>query len=537
MPILEKPLPDNPQKLKSIINNLCKEITKRDKKIKTQTHSIEYHESSYKILKEQYLYLKQKLFGQSSEKSETLSLEQKDLFFNEAEAFDKAEPVDLPGVEVKSYQRKKRGRKPIPDSLPREEIIHDVSEQEKVCACCGKQRPSIGEEIREELKIIPEQLKVLKHVIKKYGACKCEASFEQEQPEVIQAQVPARLIPGSIASASILAYSITSKFNDGLPFYRQSAQYKRHGLEISRATLCNWSMLVAEKINPLMDILWADIKEAELIQMDETKLQVLKEPEKSASSQSYMWVSKGRSQGQPIILYYYAPSRSGEVPKKLLAEYSGYLQTDDYKGYNEIARDPNIIQVGCWAHVRRKYFEAQKVTKVSGLADEAIRYIQEIYKIEKAIQQELAEVKITPTAFMEKRKKRLLPIFKVFRRWLNKNSRQVPAESLIGKAISYTLNNWDKLIRYIDEWYITPDNNGIENAIRPFVVGRKNWLFSNTPRGAQASANLYSLIETAKANGLEPFHYLNYLFDKLPLAKSQEEFRRLLPTKVKPQDI
>lgn len=529
MPGIQTPLPENPVQLKSIVSNLQAEQADLE-------HKLHVEVSHNKLLKEQIQFYKQRLFGRKSEvfKAEIVAQAQ---LFNEVEEGakeEKAEAGEL--ISVPAHQRKKRGRKPLPDNLPREEVIHDLPEKEKQCACCGKELPRIGQEATEELAIIPEQVKVIRHVRLKYGPCGCEQSQAEEMPEVKIAPAPARLIPHSIVSPSLLAYSITGKFNDGLPFYRQSMQFARYGVELRRATLCNWALLAAEKCRPLLELLRADIKHSPLIQMDETTVQVLKEPDRRPESKSYMWVSRGFVSGRPMILYEYDPSRSQAVPRRILEGYQGYLQTDDYQGYDGIAKSPGIARVLCWAHARRKFAEAEKVSP-GGLAKEALVYIKNLYDTEKILRADLEANKITADDFVRKRRDRAKPLLDGYKRWLKKTEPETPPESLIGKAVRYSLKNWEKLIRYLEAWYITPDNNAVENAIRPFVLGRKNWLFANTPRGAGASSILYSLVETAKANGLEPYHYLNYLFNRLPSAATPEALRQLLPTEVKAENL
>jgi transposase len=529
MPCIQTPLPENPVELKSIIGQWQGAYTDLE-------HKLQVEVSHNRLLKEQIQLYKQKLFGRKSEVFVSEAVDQAQLF-NEAEAGaqeEKAEPAEL--ITVPEHQRKKRGRKPLPDDLPREEVIHDLPEKEKQCACCGKEFPKIGQEATEELAIIPEQVKVIRHVRLKYGPCGCEASQAQEKPEVKIAAVPVRMIPHSIVSPSLLAYSITAKFNDGLPFYRQSMQFARYGVEISRATLCNWALAASEKCEPLIGMLRGEMQHSPLIQMDETPIQVLDEPGRKAESKSYMWVTKGMAGGKPIILYEYDPSRSQAVPKRILDGYQGYLQTDDYRGYDGIAASPGIEHILCWAHARRKFADTEKVSPGS-LAKEGLAWIKNLYDIEKVLRAELDTGKIMADDFVRKRKERVKPLLDGYKRWLEKKTPEVPPESLIGKAIRYSLSNWEKLIRYLEAWYITPDNNGCENAIRPFVLGRKNWLFANTPRGACASACLYSLVESAKANGLEPYHYLKYLFTHLPAATMPDELRRLLPTEVKAENL
>ena len=259
--------------------------------------------------------------------------------------------------------------------------------------------------------------------------------------------------------------------------------------------------------------------------MDETRVQVMKELGRSDTSKSFMWVLRGGQAEKPVIVYRYHPTRSGKVPLQYLSEYEGYLQTDGYEGYREVGSLSGITHVCCWAHARRKFDEAAKPSKKPGGAAEALGRIGKIYRIERELRSEGLEA----DEFVRKRKDRVLPILKAFKGWLEKKALQVPPSTLLGKAVNYTLKEWEKLVKYLDSPYLTPDTNRVENAIRPFVVGRKNWLFSGSPRGAHASTTLYSLIETAKVNGLEPYRYLKYLFTKLPGAQSLEQCRKLIP--------
>ncbi len=531
MTTIQTPLPDQPSKLKSIINELI--LQKED-----LAHVIKVEQSHNNVLKEEIKLLKDRLFGKKSEVLRKLEIEQGDLFNEaESEASEAEQPV-LGEIKVPAYSRKKPGRKPLPDDLPREEIIHDLTEEEKHCCHCHKALPAMGADTSEELTIIPEQVKVIRHIRKKYGACDCDGTFQEENHGVKIAAMPARMIPGSIVSPSLLAYTITAKYQDGLPFYRQSKQFERRGIDLPRATLCNWALKAAEKCAPMIELLNEKIKASPLLQIDETKVQVLHEFDRAASTQSYMWVRRGHAKGKFIVLYHYSTTRSKETAQALLKDYRGYLQSDDYGGYDEVGRQEGVIHVGCMAHARRKFIEAKKVSSNQpGLADEALRYIRELYQIEKELRIKLKEKKFSTDEFVRKRKDRAGPIMSVYHRWLKKQKKDVPPQCKLGQAINYSLNNWIKLERYLEADYLTPDNNLVENAIRPFVIGRKNWLFSNTPRGAHASACLYSIVETAKANGLEPYHYLNYLFTHLPAAKDREEVIALLPTKATLQDI
>ena len=259
--------------------------------------------------------------------------------------------------------------------------------------------------------------------------------------------------------------------------------------------------------------------------MDETRLQVMKELNRANTAKSFMWVIRGGPPENPVVLYRYHPTRSEKIPLQYLSEYEGFLQTDGYDGYEKAGKRAGITHAGCWAHARRKFDEASKASKKSGSAEEALSRIGKIYRIER----ELRAQQLEPEGFAKKRKEKVMPILKSFKKWLELKVLQIPPSTLLGKAVNYTLKEWEKLQKYLDSPFLTPDTNLVENSIRPFVLGRKNWMFSGSPQGAHASATLFSLIETAKANGLEPYRYLKYIFTKLPTATTQDDYRSLTP--------
>ncbi|HRX16064.1 MAG TPA: IS66 family transposase, partial [Spirochaetota bacterium] len=358
----------------------------------------------------------------------------------------------------------------------------------------------------------------------------------EEIPEIKTAKMPERFIPGSVATEGLVAYSVISKFNDALPFYRQAKIFSRFGVDLSRATLCNWSLLAAKKCTTLLEVLEETILSGEVIRMDETTVQVLHEEGRKAENKSYMWVAYGYGNNEkPLLLYQYHPTRSSDVPKEFLKKYSGFVQTDGYKGYNftNASYKGSIIHVGCLAHVRREFEKIYKANRKSKCAHTALKYIRNIYRIEST----LRERNLASNEFVTTRKEQMKESLETFHNWLGEQKNIILPASPSGKAISYILGEWKKIICFLDHHLLTPDNNKIENAIRPFVIGRKNWLFSNTPRGARSSACFYSLIESAKANKLVPYYYLRYVFEKLPGCSTKEELRKLLPDMLSPEMI
>jgi transposase len=462
-------LPDDPELLKQMLAKM---------------------QSRVGFLEEENALLRQRLFGRKSEQTADPATPQLALF-NEAESV--VEPIDEGAEEEAVAPTQRRGkRKQLPADLPRIEVIHELPERGLTCAC-GCRKHAIGEDVSEQLEIVPMQIRVIKHARKVYGCRACETA-------PLTADKPAQLIEKSMASPSVLAMLLTTKYVDALPLHRFEKVLGRHGIDIPRQTLARW-----------------------VIHCDETRVQVLKEQDREPSSQSWMWVQTGGPPDKPVILFDYSTSRAQEVPTRLLDGYRGYVMTDDYAGYNALGAQEGVERLGCWAHARRKFVEAQKVQPKgkTGRADIALNLINKLYGIERDLQAGNDGERKTG------RHAHSLPVLAQLKSWMEKTQPQVTAQNARGKAISYLASNWNKLERYVEEGYLPIDNNAAERAIRPFVIGRKNWLFSDTPKGATASAQLYSLIETAKANGQEPYAWL-------PTASSVEDYEALLPWNCSP---
>ncbi|NJL30118.1 MAG: IS66 family transposase [Thermoanaerobaculia bacterium] len=307
-------------------------------------------------------------------------------------------------------------------------------------------------------------------------------------------------------------------------------------MDLSRQDLANWMIAVGRRIEPMMRLLREEIRSGPVVNIDETKVQVLDEPGRANTSTSYMWVFVGGPPGTKLVAYYYHPRRTKQVPFEYLEGYEGFLQTDGYEGYAELGRQPGVQHVGCWAHVRRKFFEAAKIAKRQGAgsAEVALSRIATLYAVEKTLR---SQATLSEEEFAHARREKLIPHLADFHVWLRERSLQVPPSLPLGEAVNYALGEWEKLLRYLESPALTPDNNVCENAIRPFVLGRKNWLFSGCPSGAHASAALYSLIETAKAASVDPYLYLRFLFSNLPLSNESSDFRPYLPHAVSKADL
>ncbi|MFI8742161.1 IS66 family transposase [Pseudomonas sp. NPDC077405] len=474
-------------------------------------------------LQEQNALLIQRLFGRKSEQSADPDSPQLAMF-NEAESLAElpAESEQETAEEVVATTKRRGKRKPLPAELPRIEVIHELPEQELTCEC-GCRKQVIGEETSEQLEIIPMQIRVIRHIRKTYACKDCETA-------PVTADKPAQLIEKSMASPSVLAMLLTTKYVDGLPLHRFEKVLSRHGVDISRQTLARWVIECGEQLQPLLNLMRDTLLDYPVLHCDETRLQVLKEPGREPSSQSWMWVKTGGPPDRPVILFDYSSSRAQEVPLRLLAGYRGYLMTDDYAGYNAVAAQAGVERLACWAHARRKFIEAKKVQPKgkTGRADVALNLINKLYGIERDFKEASAEQR------HQGRQQNSLPILMQLKSWLEKTQPQVTAQNALGKAVNYLASNWSRLERYIEAGHLPIDNNPAERAIRPFVIGRKNWLFSDTPKGATASAQLYSLVETAKANAQEPYAWLRHVLERLPLANSVEDYETLLPWNCSP---
>ena len=469
------------------------------------------------VLHEQIKHLLQKRFGPSSEKT---SPDQLGLFNEAEEVIAEAEREDTGSTTVKSHTRKHKPRVTIPDDLPREDIIHDIPEAEKICPHDGSPLKNIGSEDHEQLEIIPAKIKVVRHKRLKYACPCCEK-------HMVTADKPKQPIEKSIASPSLLAYIAVQKYADALPLYRQSEQFKRIRIELDRTNMANWMLKCGELIQPLINLLMDQLHKQPCIHMDETTLQVLDEPGKTAQSKSYMWVMTSTG-SQPVCVFHYADNRGQQVPMQLLSSENHAIMVDGYEWYQKACNEYGITRLGCWAHARRKFKEAQDLQKKgkTGKADQALAYIQNLYTIEKKIKDE------PPDKRQQIRQEEAKPILDKLAKWMEKSIQTVAPKTKIGIAFVYLHNQWDRLTAYLEDGCYPIDNNAAERAIRPFAIGRKNWLFSKSQAGAKASANLYSLIETAKANDLNAYDYLQCIFKELPNARSVEQIESLLPWNV-----
>jgi transposase len=456
-----KQLPDDASLPKDIVISLINQL------------EVKYQEKIHH-LEEQLRLFKNELFGRSSEQRLEPHPDQRPLFKSDDDHVASQPQTSDDTVVIAAHTRKKRGRKPLPKDMPRIDIIHDLSEDEKQCGC-GQRKSLIGEEISEKLDYIPAWLRVERHIRLKYACKSCEG-VEDDGPTVMIAPPPVQLIPKSNATAGLLAHIAVSKFADGLPLYRQQKIFDRLGIELSRAVMAKWMVQAAGHCNGLINLLQDEIRGGPLIGIDESPLQVLKEPGRKNTSKSYMWIYRGGQPDHPVLLYQYHRTRSGREALEFLVDYHGYIQSDDFSGYNHLDQNPNIVHLGCWAHARRKFVKVVQVRKKhrskrvnpKSLADVALDYIGRLYQVEKEAQRRELDV----VGIYQLRQEKSEPLLDEFKDWLEINQPLTPPKGLLGQAMSYTLANWEKLIIYLEDGRLRPDNNLVENAIRPFVVGR-----------------------------------------------------------------
>lgn len=532
----DKTLPNNVVELKEIINNLQ---TKYENTIKEKENELKEAEFKYHVLEEKFHVLQRKFFGKKSEKISDEEIGQMRLF-NEAELGCNSEQEEYTEDEdkiiVKSYARRKKRKETFPAHLPVKEKSHNGTKEEQTCPCCGKDRPCIGEKISREIDVIPEQIRIIKHIQKTYGPCDCETFRSEVLPEVITAKKPMRILPGTIASEGLLAYIFISKFLDSLPFYRQEKRFSRLGIEISRTNMCNWLISASRKCQDLLDLMWNEVRSGPFIQMDETGMQVLKEPGRPAESKGYMFVTIGYTKNhKPIVIYHYHRTRNKKIVAGILKGFKGYLQTDGLGIYNDADKIEGIERVGCGAHLRRYFYDAAQESKgKTGIAHIALSYYGKISKIERTLR---GDETLSHKEFEEKRRKLMMPILKEFHEYLIKKQPQIPPSIKLGEAINYALKEWANWIKFLDRWFMTPDNNYTERKVKAYVIGRKNWMFADTLSGAHSSSTMYSLIQSAEANGLNPYWYLRYLFVSLPYVETAEDMRNLLPTAITKEQL
>ena len=479
-------------------------------KVKEDETQLSEYDAEITRLHEIIRKLKRETFGPRRERWE--SAEQILLFYEPEGPKPAIDESDL--VEVKGFKRRRGKRKPLPANLPREVIVIDVAEHEKVNKD-GSPRRVIGEEISEKLIREPAKIKVVEYHRLKYSA-------PDEEPGVIVAPAPPSILPKSIASSSLLAHIITNKYADGLPLYRQEEMFEREGIEIPRNTMARWIVQTSQACVGIWNALEERLMAEPYVSCDETRVQVLKEEGREASAQSWMWVRGTPSAKEKIVLFDYDPSRSGKVAERLLAQFQGYLQCDGYAGYNAVEKS-GLIRLGCAMHSRRKFFDAKEVgaSKGQSLAVEGLKYFKKLFDVEKMGKELSTEDRFAL------RLKDSAPIWEEMKTWADKYYGMVPPKSKIGEAFHYLIEQYQYLRNYLLDGRLEIDNGFTERAIKYFAIGRNNWLFADTVGGAEASSVFYSFVVTAKLNGVNPYDALKTIFDEVPLAKTIDDYERI----------
>lgn len=429
--------------------------------------------------------------------------------FNEAEELREGimvEPAEA--IVIPSHARKKTKRGSKLDSLPVEIIEYQLSDEERICEACGTILTEMKKEVRKELKIIPAQVSVIEHVTYVYSCRSCDK--EGIAGFIKKADSPKALIPKSVVSPSVMAYILNQKYTNAMPLYRQEQEFKRYGVELSRQNLANWTIKGANLLKPLMHLMKKELLSNDLLHADETTLEVLHEPGRSATAKSYMWLYRtSANSNRPVIFYDYRIGRSGSYAQEFLKEWTGtYLHCDGYSGYKKLE---GITLCGCLVHAKRKFHEAWKINESNEDAKLGEAYIQELFSIEHKADSQNYSIEER----FDLRQKESKMVLEEFYNWLDLLALKTLPQSLLGKAITYAKNQKEYLCSFLKDGRIQLSNNLAEQSVKMVVIGRKNWLFSNTPNGASSSALIYSLIQTAIANDLKPLYYMEYIFEQI----------------------
>lgn len=503
------------EKTLAIISEMEKEIESKDKEINRLKTELEF-------LKSQILNKNKKIYGSSSEQITDGQLH----LFNEAEK-EADTKIDEPTIEEITYSRKKAttNKKTKEESFANLETVvieHKLDETKLFCDICNTELTVIGKKVTKKLAYQPAKLYVEEHVTYTYACKSCET--ESDEANIIQAECTKSFIPKSMASSELLSHILYLKYGHGLPLYRQESYFKMMNVNLSRQTLSNWVVKTSEELGYFYEALKEELIKQTYIQADETSVQVLKEDGKDAKSKKYMWMYKSGALEKPIIIYEYQKTRSSSCPKNFLKNFTGYLQTDGYEGYNKVE---NVKWISCLAHIRRKFYDIVSTLDAEGKRKSraviGLNYCTQLYNIEKDIKELYKDCDDYYKKRYEIRLKKSAPVIDEFINFVEKDLQDAIPRSALGKALEYAKKQLPKLKIFLEDGILEIDNNASERAIKPFVLGRKNWLFSNTPKGANASAIIYSIIETAKANNLQIEKYLTYIMNYIANVKTKDK--------------
>ena len=511
------------------------ELEKETVKLHTQLEAAQLLLKHYEEL---YRLEKQKKHGRSSESQIDGQMSLDDLMlFNEAEAF--REPLNIePSQEelLPETPTRKKPRKKNLKPLPVKEVVYELSAEQQICPKCGSPLHEMKTQMRVEIEVIPASVHVVKHVTKIYACRNCE---KNGSATIIKAPgTPSPVIEKSFASSSLLADIFTMKFVYGVPFFRQEKDKQARQIPVTRNNMCNWCITVAnDYFKPLTDVMKKILYADHVIHCDETYVQVLHEPDRPATSKSYVWVTASARfrKEHKIALYNYTQTRGSSEARKVLAGYKGYIMCDGYAGYDALKKvgkngeaPLEVELVACMVHVRRKFIEALSLIRPQDRkntsAQEAVHKITRIFQIDNKFND------MEPAKRREAREEYLRPALEEFFAWVNAEAEISLPKTKYGQALEYAQKQKEKVMRVLEDGRLELDNNLAERTVKPFVIGRKNWLFCNTPQGAEASCIIYSIVETAKLNNLIPYEYMKYLLDEMPGKRlNEEELKRLLP--------
>lgn len=485
-------LPDDPAVLRELVLSLRQQVANQQQLLQSQ-------ERELVLLQQQLAELKRQRYGRKSEKLDE-QIRQLELIIEDLEA-NGASIAPAPVPDAADAAPKTPHRKPLPEHLPTDTLTHDVP---SCCEDCGGDLCMIGEDVSEQLEYVPARFKRIRHVRPKYSCRQCDT--------VVQAAAPSKPIARSFAGPGLLAHVAVSKFTDHLPLYRQSQIYEREGVNLKRSTLADWMGQVCRLLNPLQESLKQYVMAANKLHGDDTPVPVL-QPGRKTTKQGRLWayLRDDRTAGidEPAAVWFaYTPDRKSKWPVEHLDAFHGHLQADGYTGFNALYQTGRIYEVACWAHVRRKFYEIAQ-TDPKSMAHEVLRSIAELYAIEEAVRGQPAEQR------RQVRQARAGPIVDELKTRLTTAFNQVSRKSPIAKAMHYALTRWGALSRYLDNGRLEIDNNAVERQIRPVALGRKNYLFAGADSGGERAAMFYSLLNTAKLNGIEPESYLRTVIERI----------------------
>ncbi len=499
------PVPASYEELKSAYLDLAR----------LHDRALKQHKDTVEFLREKFILAMRKKYGPSADQVVGE-------LFNEAEVTESFEEA-FPGSsqELGGSKQRKKKRPAIPDNFPKQQEIHDLEEAQKFCPHDGAQLREMGVETTQEVSYTPSRIKVIEHVYKKYCCSECD-SYIASAPRI------KRAIPGIIGAPDLLAYIAVAKYIDHLPLYRQEAILDRNGFSITRATMAAWMIKLGEVLIPISNLLFDQVINSPVVQCDETPVRVLTVNGTKTTKKSYFWAMTAPSHKHRIVYYEYDSTRSSSVPKRLFADYKGFIQVDGYGGYDAYFRGNDAAtRVACMAHIRRNFTDYLKIIPKDERAKHPAFKIKDridrLYAIEDAIRGR------PPDERHAVRREKSRPLFNELEKFIEAEATALAPRSKYGDALAYAKSELPLLRNYLDHGFIEIDNNLVENSIRPIALGKKNWLFSETDVGADASARIYTILRTAVLNGLNPINYLTEVLEKIPYCETANEFEQLLP--------